>query len=157
MRDTEPTADEAQYQADVTSVGDIIGTVPIEDDADNPYDAARRILRSPWLTAHDAELTERVRAEAREGYVPRSEVYDDEQMRAYVEEHMEQIIQSRIAEALEKTRAAYQRAQDARWEATAKLSSVRTVATRVSNRNDLPAGQAIGITILEILDKGPFA
>ena len=70
MSDTEytPSRDEAQYQADVTSVGDIIGTVPIEDDADNPYDAARRILRSEWLAAHDAELTERVRAEALEGY-----------------------------------------------------------------------------------------
>jgi hypothetical protein len=38
-------------------------------------------------------------------------------------------------------------------ETWAKLNAVRTVAERIAKRDDLPAGQAIGITILDILDR----
>lgn len=51
-----------QYAADVTTVGDIIGMVPDIDDEDNPYNHARRVLKSDWLAARDA----RVKAEALE-------------------------------------------------------------------------------------------
>lgn len=52
-----------QFARDVTAVGDIIGTVPIEDDEDNPYDHARRVLRSQWLADHDREVAARTRAD----------------------------------------------------------------------------------------------
>lgn len=51
------------FQADVNALAEIISVVPDDDDADNDYDTARRILHSAWLAAHDREVREQVARE----------------------------------------------------------------------------------------------